>query len=765
MEESETKIEGIEVRLLSEDGKPVTDIYDNTINSVKTDSSGNYKFSNLKIGNYIVKLANNESKLTEKNIGINEEINSKFNSNGETDIITSLDNVDQANLIEKYVNVGLLPTSAQVIVHHYLEETGEEYGNKAVILSPNVTIDATIGSQYSTTVGDEVEEKYELVETPANATGTVDSEKIDVYYYYRLKEPSITDEAIVKTSNTVQIDNVNDTVSYTIEYTVKVDQYEGDAEVTLVDILPYKLDTLANGTSLDGGTYDEEAGTITWTERIEEIDTYTERETREITITKNITVKYADIDITQENIVNSVTGKVELETPEKKSDGVEDTAETAQSFKVDVEVEKIWEDSEDVYGERPESLTIILKKADGKEVGRHTLDVARGERTYIFTGLDRYDENGYEIEYTVAEEVTGSDSLEDYTAKIGEIENIGGNSKKITITNRLEKIPAKVIVKYLEKGTEEELAKQENINGYVGEEYKTEQKEIDGYIFEEIQGIPEGKMTEDTIEVIYYYVKEGRVIVKHIDEETGEVLLEEPIYGKVGETVETEAKNFEGYVLVKSPEEIEVEIEEEEKVVTYYYVKVSGGVLEKHIDDITGELLYSELHEGDKGDIYKIESKKFEGYELVEDKLPINSEGEMTEELIEVTYYYRKPVGITVEYVDKETGEKIAENEIIAGYKGEEYTTEQKEIDGYTFVEVDGEKEGIMSDDTTVTYYYEQAEKISEPVENTTDNTIANGVLPQTGEKVGIKSLLVVLSVIIITIIVYKKNIEYRDIH
>ena len=69
-----------------------------------------------------------------------------------------------------------------------------------------------------------------------------------------------------------------------------------------------------------------------------------------------------------------------------------------------------------------------------------------------------------------------------------------------------------------------------------------------------------------------------------------------------------------------------------EQVVKYYYAHVSAGVIEKHIDDITGELLYSEEHHGNEGDLaIRYDAKEFEGYDLVTEdeegnsRLPDNS--------------------------------------------------------------------------------------------------------------------------------------------
>ena len=139
-----------------------------------------------------------------------------------------------------------------------------------------------------------------------------------------------------------------------------------------------------------------------------------------------------------------------------------------------------------------------------------------------------------------------------------------------------------------------------------------------------------------------------------------------------------EDKIKENYVLVEEPEEKTVLMEEDEIILEYYYVHISSGVIEKH---------------------YKTGPKEFKGYSLVEEKYPENAEGTMTIEAITVNYYYKKKaeVTITVKYIDKETNEEIQENVVITDYEGEEYKTEQKEIEGYEFIKVEGEPK-----DTTV---------------------------------------------------------------
>ena len=229
-------------------------------------------------------------------------------------------------------------------------------------------------------------------------------------------------------------------------------------------------------------------------------------------------------------------------------------------------------------------------------------------------------------------------------------------------------------------------------------------------------------MKEEVIEVKYYYIKKASVKVEYIDKETGEKLTEDIyIYGHEKEDYTTEKKEFKKYQLVEEPENAKgkMEIIKNEDgtyttqiVVTYEYIKQAGGVIEKHICIGTNKILAEEEHKGNIGDKYDIPARKFEGYELVESKLPTNSKGEMTAEKIEVDYYYAKLSKVKVEYIDKETGEKLNTEEI-KGYVGDKYETEDKKFDGYELIEIPSNKKGEMKDkEIVVKYYYKKKAEI-----------------------------------------------------
>ena len=155
----------------------------------------------------------------------------------------------------------------------------------------------------------------------------------EVTYEYKLVDPTVRN-GVGKTA-TIEITSKDDEITYNIAYRATIENYIGKAQVTIVDTLPYKIDVAKS--SLNGGTYDEESQTITWTELVDGIDTYTNPESGNIEIHKTIKVVYLNMDVSKETIENNVSGNVKLLTPSKTSEEVTDTATTNTEFKMDIE--------------------------------------------------------------------------------------------------------------------------------------------------------------------------------------------------------------------------------------------------------------------------------------------------------------------------------------------------------------------------------------------------------------------------------------------
>ena len=298
--------------------------------------------------------------------------------------------------------------------------------------------------------------------------------------------------------------------------------------------------------------------------------------------------------------------------------------------------------------------------------------------------------------------------------------------------------PAKVIINYLEKDEDTDdtnnqvLENRAEINGYVDEKYNTntnhskETIEHNGkmYTLVEDSKNTEGTMTlQDTV-VTYYYLQNTKATVRYVERnpETGEIVkdLEEPTVkeGLVGDEFVTNAKNFLGYKLVESPEKTTINLTKEEQTLIYYYEPVYSGLVENHIDEITGKVLETKVHNIQIGKEYNIPSKVFEGYDVVETKLPENATGIMGEELVTVNYYYIKKAVLEVNYLDVLTNKPLTEQIVDnTKHEGDKYTTEEKSFEGYDLVKVEGNKEGTMvvetdetgtitNNKTIVTYYY-----------------------------------------------------------
>ena len=266
---------------------------------------------------------------------------------------------------------------------------------------------------------------------------------------------------------------------------------------------------------------------------------------------------------------------------------------------------------------------------------------------------------------------------------------------------------AVVNVRYLEKGTDIELADADRIDGKVEDLYQTSAKDIEGYQLVEHTGNERGKFEVEPLTITYYYLYKTKATVQYIDKTTGAILEQSTTEGLEGDDFVTESKDFENYVLVEEPAEKTVKMTKEEQVLKYYYSHVSGGVIEKHIDVISGQILANAVHNGNEGDEYDIPSRIFEEYDLVEDRLPANSKGTMKVQPVEVIYYYIYRTKVTAEYIDKETGDKLVDDEVQDGHEGDNYTTERKLFDGYKLIEVPANADGTMTkDDIKVTYYY-----------------------------------------------------------
>jgi len=156
-------------------------------------------------------------------------------------------------------------------------------------------------SIYSTTPKND--EHYKVVEIIGKERDTVDKDNIEVIYKYKLKDSEI-DTSITKSGDNV-ISDLSKLINYDINYKAVIKHYNGNVVIKIVDTIPYKIDT--DKSILNGGVYDQDNLTITWTYNWNNI-TFTDN-TKDITI--NAKLKYIDVPNTTKLITNKVEGYLE----------------------------------------------------------------------------------------------------------------------------------------------------------------------------------------------------------------------------------------------------------------------------------------------------------------------------------------------------------------------------------------------------------------------------------------------------------------------
>ena len=211
-----------------------------------------------------------------------------------------------------------------------------------------------------------------------------------------------------------------------MNYKAMIDQYIGNAQLTIIDELPYKINVAKS--NLQEGTYDSINRTITWKENITNINTFANGK-KEIVITKNIELVYDDINVNDNKVTNKVKAILELETPNTQ-DTVETTKSIDTEYLVNITVHKNWIDNNDSYGKRPENIILQIKNKQTQEIVQ-SYKLPKSELSHIFTGLAKYNQSGDKVEYIVEEKEEKEGDLFYYSTQIGQIQDVEQDNKEI----------------------------------------------------------------------------------------------------------------------------------------------------------------------------------------------------------------------------------------------------------------------------------------------------------------------------------------------
>ena len=210
----------------------------------------------------------------------------------------------------------------------------------------------------------------------------------------------------------------------------------------------------------------------------------------------------------------------------------------------------------------------------------------------------------------------------------------------------------------------------------------------------------------------------GTVVVKYVDQESNEEIAESVTFeGLAGDSYTAEQKDIYGYTFVEDTNNTQGNMIEGQIDVVYYYVRTdSQGVIVRYVDDQGNEIAPSETITGKVMDPYQTVQKDIPNYDFV--RVEGETQGELVEDVIEVTYIYTKiPGRVIVQHLEKDDTLEdntnnivLAPEEIIEGFSGDSYETQRQAIANYKEAEPEPENStGVMTrGDIYVTYYYER---------------------------------------------------------
>ncbi len=226
---------------------------------------------------------------------------------------------DNNSVINNTDVTGIVKQDNVVITYYYELKPSRVTTHHKDVNSNNNLVDDVVqdlfyGNEYTSSISSNVPQNYEFVSRTDNYTGIISQDNIEITYYYQQKDSNLS-ASIIKTG-TNKITSRNDKVTYNIKYNATVGEYVGDGTITIIDYLPYKIDT--SNSNLDGGVYNDTDKTITWNVTWSGINSYSNNSSKEIN--KQIIIKYIDYPPTGV-IINRVSGKIVLSNNNRTIEG------------------------------------------------------------------------------------------------------------------------------------------------------------------------------------------------------------------------------------------------------------------------------------------------------------------------------------------------------------------------------------------------------------------------------------------------------------
>ena len=385
---------------------------------------------------------------------------------------------------------------------------------------------------------------------------------------------------------------------------------------------------------------------------------------------------------------------------------------------ISLKANKKWVDGNNAKNKRPESIKIEVRNnnevvADKEVKGNRTTD-ANWE--VEFKNLPKYNPTtGAENVYTVTETEVHQGELRYYTSVVN------GN----TITNTIKPITeGKIEDSKVEKeSTLAKITKADEIVPYTIT-YKGKIKEYMGdavvKIVDELpfkldlskSNITDGSYDDESKTITWI---ENLNNIDTFNNGNKEIEIKKEI-----KLVYKDLKISEDNLKVTNKVRAEINLKETNKKITENNIKeipaeIGSKVTVKYVlkSNRSMKLKEDKVITGHVGDAYQTTIPNDidqDAYEFVE--VEGNENGKISQEEKVVTYLYKKKFGrVVVSYVEKSTGMKLQNDEVIKGNINEPYNAEAKDIEYYNLVSTEKSenvKPVITEEDQKITHYYEK---------------------------------------------------------
>ena len=678
--------------------------------------------------------------------------------------------------------IKVLYTAEGTVTARYKDTNG-------VVLAQEETTTGIVGKDYTTNSKNIY--GYTLVSEPTNKNGVYtyneDNEPIYVDYIYTKNEGALEINDVIKTQIN-KITGANSTFKYILSYNGKLDNYVGKANLTLVDTLPYEVESIEYDENIC--SYDSATRKLTCNKKVEitkdNKDTILNTQI-EVIVKYNKLTSTTDLEV--KNIVDS-----KLVYGDKSALDNDDVIDTIKSSKVTAiyvdednhtlassevttglidneyttnektiygyTLKEVPANKNGVYTEEEIIVKYVYTKNDGTvtknevvKTGPKNVNSIDGVFNYTLSyngeikdykgiaKLTLVDYLPYELEdgstyegctydktnntltcvkeFDITEEnnkVEASFNLslifknvdsDKITNKVKSTLEYGNNHNEDEDKTETEVFKGTVVARYLDEDNTTVLAPSESSTGLSGSEYTTSEKTIYGYTLKEMSTNKNGKYAaNETIYVDYIYAKNEGVLVENdvvktqINKIVGANSTFKYILSYNGKLDDYVGKA--NLTLIDTLPYDVASIEYDESICSY--------------DSTTRKLTCSkevEITKDNKDTILNTQIEVIVKYNkltsttdlevknIVDSKLVYGDKSALDNDDVIDTIKSSKVVAI---YVDEDDNE-LASSEEMTGLIDNEYTTEEKDILGYTLKEVPSNKDGLYTEEEIIVKY------------------------------------------------------------